>query len=94
MSYKIILTENAVEGIFRLRKAGERQALKKIDRLLSELEEHPETGTGKPVRLKGELSGKWSRRITERHRLVYEIFDEYVEVVVLSACGHYDDIRR
>ena len=39
MSYKIILTENAVEGIFRLRKAGERQALKKIDRLLSELEE-------------------------------------------------------
>ena len=83
MSYKIILTENAVEGILRLRKAGERQALKKIDRLLSELEEHPETGTGKP--------GKWSRRITERHRLVYEIFDEYVEVVVLSACGHYDD---
>ena len=46
MSYKIILTENAVEGIFRLRKAGERQALKKIDRLLSELEEHPETGSG------------------------------------------------
>ena len=45
MSYKIILTENAVEGIFRLRKAGERQALKKIDRLLSELEEHPETGS-------------------------------------------------
>ena len=87
MSYKIILTENAVEGILRLRKAGERQAL-------SELEEHPETGTGKPERLKGELSGKWSRRITERHRLVYEIFDEYVEVVVLSACGHYDDIRR
>ena len=35
MSYKIILTENAVEGILRLRKAGERQALKKIDRLLS-----------------------------------------------------------
>ena len=91
MSYKIILTENAVEGILRLRKAGERQALKKIDRLLSELEEHPETGTGKPERLKGELSGKWSRRITERHRLVYEIFDEYVEVVVLSACGPYDD---
>ena len=56
MSYKIILTENAVEGILRLRKAGERQALKKIDRLLSELEEHPETGTGKPERLKGELS--------------------------------------
>ncbi len=51
MSYKIILTENAVEGILRLRKAGERQALKKIDRLLSELEEHPETGTGKPERL-------------------------------------------
>ena len=42
MSYKIILTENAVEGILRLRKAGERQALKKIDRLLSELEEHPD----------------------------------------------------
>ncbi|MCH5308145.1 MAG: type II toxin-antitoxin system YoeB family toxin [Prevotella sp.] len=35
--------------------------------------------------------GQWSRRITQKHRLVYEIHDAEVVVLVLTAYGHYDD---
>lgn len=51
--------------------------------------EHPftGTGTGKPEALKHNLSGKWSRRINYEHRLVYEVFDDYV--VIHSLKDHY-----
>jgi toxin YoeB len=41
--------------------------------------------------LKGQPEGRWSRRISQKHRLVYRIFDTEVLVLVLSAYGHYDD---
>ena len=63
--------------------------LKKLNTLLNELREHPETGTGKPERLK--YIDKWSRRINDKHRLIYEIFDQIVTVVIVQAYGHYDD---
>lgn len=45
MTYDIELSEIALDGIKQLKKAGELQALKKLNSLLSELEEHPKTGT-------------------------------------------------
>ncbi|MBQ6652746.1 MAG: Txe/YoeB family addiction module toxin, partial [Prevotella sp.] len=48
-------------------------------------------GTGHPEQLKGEPHGRWSRRITQKHRLVYEIRDTEVIVIVLTAYGHYED---
>lgn len=48
-------------------------------------------GTGKPEPLSGDRSGQWSRRITQKHRLIYEIEENIVTVDVLSAYGHYDD---
>lgn len=91
MNYQIELTEDALKGIKQLRKGGEIQALKKLDSLLSELEEHPTTGTGKPEQLRGNLSGKWSRRITDKHRLIYEIYKDTIKVIVLNTYGHYGD---
>ena len=55
------------------------------------LNEHPRTGTGKPEPLSGNRAGQWSRRISKKHRLVYEIHDTEVVVLVLTAYGHYDD---
>ena len=52
---------------------------------------HPRTGTGHPEQLKGDRAGQWSRTITRKHRLIYEIFETEVYVDVLSAYGHYDD---
>lgn len=53
MTYDIELSEIALDGIKQLKKAGELQALKKLNSLLSELEEHPKTGIGKPEQLRG-----------------------------------------
>ncbi|MFW6223071.1 MAG: Txe/YoeB family addiction module toxin [Bacteroidota bacterium] len=53
--------------------------------------EHPKTGTGQVEELKGNMQGKWSRRIDKKNRLVYTIDDEIVTVEVISAKGHYGD---
>lgn len=49
------------------------------------------TGTGKPERLRGNLQGYWSRRITKADRLVYRIDGDAVIVVVVSAKSHYGE---
>lgn len=64
-------------------------ALPKLAKLLDELKEHPRTGTGQCERLKHYNEEIWSRRITREHRLVYKINDNIVEVLVISAFGHY-----
>ena len=55
--------------------------------LLEEISEHSFTGTGKPEALKHDLAGKWSRRINQEHRLIYEVKDN--EIIVVSLKGHY-----
>ena len=60
-------------------------------KLIEELYEHPTTGTGHPEPLKGFPANRWSRRINEKHRLVYRILKEEVIVLVLSSYGHNDD---
>lgn len=49
------------------------ETLKKINDLIKEIKRDPFKGPGKPERLKGNLAGYWSRRITGEHRLVYRI---------------------
>jgi len=88
--YEIEYTETAKEHI-RLLRANEPAAFKKVSQLLLELMDHPQTGTGHPEQLKGGPEGRWSRRITKKHRLVYEIHDRQVLVLVLAAYGHYED---
>lgn len=88
--YDIIYSKQAKEDLAKLRKS-EPAAHKKAVSLLLELMEHPFTGTGKPEQLSGDRTGQWSRRITKKHRLVYEIHDTEVIVIVLTAYGHYGD---
>ena len=67
----------------------DRKTLKRINTLLQSVQRDPFNGIGKPEPLVGNLSGFWSRRIDETHRLVYEA-DEVATLVV--ACRfHYDD---
>ena len=88
--YRLRISEEADHDLSRLKK-HEPQAFKKALQLLEELAEHPQTGTGHPELLKGDRPGQWSRRISKKHRLVYEIQEEIVLVLVLRAYGHYDD---
>ncbi|THA32248.1 Txe/YoeB family addiction module toxin [Streptomyces sp. A1547] len=61
--------------------------LKRVNRLIQEIQRTPFEGAGKPEPLKENLSGWWSRRITDEHRLVYRIKDEAVEIA--QARYHY-----
>lgn len=61
--------------------------MKKLFVLLNEVSENPYKGTGKPEPLKYNLTGCWSRRITQEHRLVYEVLDK--RILIHSAKGHY-----
>ena len=88
--YRLLYTPEARAGIDKLHK-NEPKAFAKVSQLLFELMQHPRTGTGHPEPLTGERSGQWSRRITKKHRLVYEIHDTEVVVLVLTAYGHYED---
>lgn len=90
MSYLIDYKDKALDDLELLKRNEPKHYLKAL-RLISELAEHPLTGTGHPEQLTGDLSGKWSRRITKKHRLIYEIRDNEVIVIVISAYGHYSD---
>lgn len=79
-----------MQDIAGLKKAGQKAALQKLEKLLLELAEHPRTGTGQVEALRGNLAGFWSRRIDKYNRLVYMIEEEIVTVVIVSAKGHYD----
>ena len=89
MAYKIKYQKQAVLDASKLQRS-EPLAFKKLLKLEAELRDHPRTGTGHPEQLKGNRRDQWSRRITERHRLVYEIHDTEVVVLVLTAYGHYE----
>lgn len=88
MTYELDFKEKAISDIAFLKK-NEPQVFNKLVKLLDELREHPYSGTGKPELLKYKLSGQWSRRITHHHRLMYEVHEGKVTVVILSALGHY-----
>jgi toxin YoeB len=89
--FEIDFTDEALEDIEKLKKTGNRAVLKKVYTLIQELKEHPETGTGKPERLKHYQQIAWSRRIDRKHRLVYLIGGTKIVVTILGAYGHYDD---
>ncbi len=90
MIYGIRYVDEATSDIVRLKRSVP-QAYKKFIGLVGELEKHPKTGSGHPKPLSGDRAGQWSRRIDKKHRLVYQIEEDAVVVLVLSAWGHYDD---
>ncbi len=64
-----------------------RQILKRINDLIKDIERNGNTGIGKPEPLRHELSGYWSRRINNEHRLIYSI--EGNNINIISCLGHY-----
>lgn len=62
---------------------------KALCKLLKEmLRADPATGLGKPEQLRHNLTGFWSRRISQKDRLIYKFDDEYIYVFAIG--GHYD----
>ena len=90
MIYSIRLSDRVKDDLARLAKS-EPKAFAKAGKFIEELRVHPKTGTGHPEPLKGLPEGRWSRQITKKHRLIYQIFETEVYVDVLAAYCHYYD---
>lgn len=61
--------------------------LRKIFDLMESMIRDPFGGIGKPEALKGDLSGFWSRRINEEHRIVYKLSQD--SLIIASCRSHY-----
>jgi len=89
--YSIAVSDEAKKHLRLWHKSGDKAVIKRIDRIFEELAEHPQTGIGKPERLKHQLSGLWSRKLDDKNRIVYDIQESEVAVYIVSARGHYKD---
>ena len=65
------------------------KTLKRINKLLTELQRTPFEGTGKPEPLSSDKSGEWSRRIDEQNRIAYECAGGTIRILRMR--GHYGD---
>lgn len=85
---EIIFSEVAKNDLDFWKTAGNHSILKRIRTLLESIRLDPFRGAGKPEPLKYNLKGKWSRRISKEHRIVYEISE--TAIIVHSLKGHYE----
>jgi toxin YoeB len=90
MNYKIQYSKDADKTIAKYKKSNP-IAYKKIARLIPELAEHPREGTGHPEPLVGGQDITYSRRISGKDRIIYDIYDDIVVVIIVSVEGHYRD---
>jgi toxin YoeB len=65
----------------------DKKTLKRINKLITDVQRSPFDGIGKPEPLKENLSGFWSRRIDDTNRLVYAVDD--TAITVISSRYHY-----
>jgi toxin YoeB len=83
---QLLMDRQAIADLKWWIQYDKRLALKVVE-LIESLPNEPFKGKGKPELLKYGLSGYWSRRISQEHRLVYEVTQAYVRIV--SCRYHY-----
>jgi len=80
------LSQNAIDDLLAF-KSGNQNLVIKVMELIKDILRSPFDGLGKPEPLKHEYQGCWSRRISDEHRLIYQM--EENKIIVLSCKGHY-----
>jgi len=80
---EIVYWEESKEDLKYWKKSGDKQIQKKIAELIEDIRKHPETGLGKPEQLKHELAGYWSRRINDKHRIIYRFSQTTIHIYFL-----------
>jgi len=79
---KLIFSDEAWED-YLYWQAQDQRMMERINTLIRETKRTPFTGVGKPEPLKHALSGFWSRRITDEHRMAYRVVNHSLEIVQL-----------
>ena len=62
----------------------DKKVLKRVNLIIKDIVRSPHEGIGKPEPLKHALSGYWSRRISDEHRIVYKAMDDHILIVQLK----------
>lgn len=86
-----VITSKSAEDVIKKWKKSNPKLFKKYQKIYHELMDHPRTGIGHPEALIGGNSILYSRHITAHDRIIYEIHDEVITVLVLDVEGHYND---
>jgi toxin YoeB len=86
VSARLVFTHDAWEDYLHWQRT-DKATLSRLNRLLLDVLRDPFSGLGKPEPLRNDLTGYWSRRIDEEHRLVYGLEGE--DIVVVQARFHY-----
>jgi toxin YoeB len=79
---KLVFSDSAWEDYLYWQKT-DKKILRRINGLVKEIMRTPFEGTGKPEPLKHALSGYWSRRINDEHRIVYKVTEDAVYIAQL-----------
>ena len=90
MTYTIRVSRGVDKVIAKWKKSNP-DLFKKYRRIFEELLEHPKTGLGHPEPLKGGKDMTWSRHVTAHDRIIYDVYEDIVEVYVLEVEGHNND---
>lgn len=79
---RLTFSDEAWEDYLHWQKQ-DRRMVERINKLIMEVQRDPFVGLGKPEPLKHALSGFWSRRITDEHRMVYRVTEVALEIAQL-----------
>ena len=90
MNYHIDFIPDVDKAITKYKKSNT-QLFKKLVKLLEDISLHPKTGIGHPEPLIGGEGITYSRHITAHDRIIYNIYDDEVTVLVIEIGGHYRD---
>ena len=90
MIYKIDYSKDAIKVIKKWKKSN-KPLFDKLRKVLNSIAETPRGGIGHPEAMKGGNDITYSRHITAQDRIVYNIFDDIITVVVIDVEGHYND---
>lgn len=90
MKYNVDFTKDAQKVVKKWKKSNP-ILYKKLVIILDEISMHPRIGTGHPEPLRGGNDITYSRRLSAHDRIIYDIHDETVTVLVIDVEGHYDD---
>ena len=85
---RLLFTQSAWDD-YVFWQTQDKKTLRRINTLIKSIMRSPFEGEGKPEELRGDLSGKWSRRIDSKNRIVYVV--EAENVTILQCRTHYDE---
>ena len=90
MMYSVDFTKAAQKTLAKWKKSNP-VLFKKATAVLQDIMQHPRTGLGHPEPLVGGHDITYSRHITAHDRIIYDIYDDRISVLVIQAEEHYDD---